>query len=335
MPLAGVSLSSMTHPTSAVDKPPRKKVPLWAWLAQLGLLTALVALLGWLAHNAQTNLRERNMAAGFDFLFSDSAGFAIGEGWVPYGEDDSYFWALLAGAANTVRVAVPAVIFATLLGLGMGIASVAQNPLLRTLSRTVVDLVRNIPLLVQVLLIYIIATELLPDAESAWSFLGFHLSKGGLILPWGEIEETPFGVTGTHTLSTEWVSLVASLTLYAGAYCSEIVRAGLQSVARGQSEAAHALSLSRWQSLRLVLIPQGLRVAIPPYTSLVLSTIKNSSLGVAIGYPDIVSVANTTMNQTGRAMECIAVIASVYLIINLLVSLGMAVVNRRVAIKER
>lgn len=325
----------MNQTKQAVEQPPRKPIPWLAWMLQAAVLLLLLAVLGWLAHNAQTNLRERNMAAGFDFLFSDSAGFAIGEGWVPFGEDDSYFWALLAGAANTIRVAVPALILATLVGLGLGIASVAQNPLVRTLSRWLVDLVRNIPLLVQVLLIYIMATEWLPDTESAAHFAGFYLSKGGLILPWGEVEVTPFGVTGSHTLSTEWLCLVAALTLYAGAYCSEIIRAGLQSVARGQSEAGHALSLSRWQVLRLVLIPQGLRVAIPPYTSLMLSTIKNSSLGVAIGYPDIVSVANTTMNQTGRAIECIAVIASVYLIINLLTSLVMAQVNRRVAIKER
>lgn len=325
----------MTEQHKAMDAPPRKPVPLGAWLVQAGALLVLLALLGWLVHNAQVNLRERNLAAGFDFLFDDSAGFAIGEGWVPFGEDDSYFRAMLAGAANTLRVALPALLFATVLGMVLGIASVAENPLIRKLARGVVDVLRNIPLLVQVLLVYIMMTEWLPDVENALHFAGFYLSKGGLILPWGEIEETPFGVTGTHVLSTEWMSLVLALTLYAGAYCSEIVRAGIQSVPRGQSEASHALSLGRWQTLRLVLIPQGLRVAIPPYTSLMLSTIKNSSLGVAIGYPEIVSVANTSMNQTGRAIECIAVIASVYLIINLVVAFIMARINRRVAIKER
>jgi general L-amino acid transport system permease protein len=325
----------MTEPSPRMEKPPRKSISPVALGLQAVLLVLVLTLLGWLAHNAQTNLRERNMAAGFDFLFNDSAGFAIGEGWVPFGEDDSYFRAMLAGTVNTIRVALPALILATLLGLTLGIASIAQNPLVRSVARGIVDLVRNVPLLVQVLLVYIMATEWLPDTDTALKFAGFYLSKGGLILPWGHIEETPFGVTGSHTLSTEWISLVLALTLYAGAYCSEIVRAGLQSVARGQSEASHALGLSRWQMLRLVLIPQGLRVAIPPYTSLMLSTIKNSSLGVAIGYPDIVSVANTSMNQTGRAIECIAVIASVYLVINLCMSLVMAQVNRRVAIKER
>jgi general L-amino acid transport system permease protein len=325
----------MTQEHKVMDAPPRKPVPLGAWLVQAAALLALLALLGWLVHNAQVNLRERNLAAGFDFLFDDSAGFAIGEGWVPFGEDDSYFRAMLAGAANTLSVALPALLFATMLGLGLGIASVAENPLVRKLARGVVDVLRNIPLLVQVLLIYIMMTEWLPDVESARHFAGFYLSKGGLILPWGEVEETPFGVSGTHVLSTEWMSLVLALTLYAGAYCSEIVRAGIQSVPRGQSEASHALSLTRWQTLRLVLIPQGLRVAIPPYTSLMLSTIKNSSLGVAIGYPEIVSVANTSMNQSGRAIECIAVIASVYLVINLVVAFVMARINRRVAIKER
>lgn len=325
----------MKEQYEAMNKPPRKPVPVAALLLQAALLIALISVLGWLAHNAQLNLRERNMAAGFDFLFHDSAGFAIGEGWVPFGEDDTYFQAMLAGAANTLRVALPALLFATMLGLTLGVASLAQNPLIRTLARGLVDLVRNIPLLVQVLLIYIMMTEWLPDAENSLRFAGTYLSNGGLILPWGEVEETPFGVTGTHVLSTEWMALVTALTLYAGAFCSEIVRAGIQSVPRGQGEASHALSLTRWQALRLVLIPQGLRVAIPPYTSLMLSTIKNSSLGVAIGYPEIVSVANTSMNQTGRAIECIIVIASVYLIINLLTAFIMAQVNRRVAIKER
>lgn len=325
----------MKEQHEAMDRPPRKRVPVGALLLQAALLAALVGLMAWLAHNAQLNLRERNMAAGFEFLFHDSAGFAIGEGWVPFGEDDTYFRAMLAGAANTLRVALPALLFATILGLVLGVASIAQNPLVRTLSRGLVDLVRNIPLLVQVLLVYIMMTEWLPHADDPFRFAGMYLSNGGLILPWGEVEETPFGVTGTYVLSTEWMALVTALTLYAGAFCSEIVRAGIQSVPRGQSEASHALSLTRLQTLRLVLIPQGLRVAIPPYTSLLLSTIKNSSLGVAIGYPEIVSVANTTMNQTGRAIECIIVIASVYLIINLLTSFIMAQLNRRVAIKER
>src|SRR5690606_20223845 len=125
----------MTEQLKTLDRPPRKPIPIAAWLAQGALLVALLILLGWLAHNAQINLRERNMAAGFDFLFEDSAGFAIGEGWVPFGEDDTYFRAMLAGAANTLRVAVPALVFATLLGLGLGIAALAQNPLIRTLSR--------------------------------------------------------------------------------------------------------------------------------------------------------------------------------------------------------
>jgi len=325
----------MTEQLKTLDRPPRKPIPIAAWLAQGALLVALLILLGWLAHNAQFNLRERNMAAGFDFLFEDSAGFAIGEGWVPFGEDDNYFRAMLAGAANTLRVALPALFLATVLGLTLGVSLVANNPLVRTIARGVVDLVRNIPLLVQVLLVYIMMTEWLPHVEEAMHFGGFYLSNGGLILPWGEVEETPFGVSGTHVLSTEWMALVTALTVYAGAFCAEIVRAGIQSVTRGQSEASHALSLTRWQALRLVIIPQGLRVAIPPYTSLMLSTIKNSSLGVAIGYPEIVSVANTSMNQTGRAIECIAVIASVYLIINLVTAFIMAQVNRRVAIKER
>src|SRR5690606_11644657 len=123
----------MTEQLKTLDRPPRKPIPIAAWLAQGALLVALLILLGWLAHNAQFNLRERNMAAGFDFLFEDSAGFAIGEGWVPFGEDDNYFRAMLAGAANTLRVALPALFLATVLGLTLGVSLVANNPLVRTI----------------------------------------------------------------------------------------------------------------------------------------------------------------------------------------------------------
>jgi general L-amino acid transport system permease protein len=144
-----------------------------------------------------------------------------------------------------------------------------------------------------------------------------------------------FGVTGGATLSPEWLALVGALTLYAGAYGAEIVRADLQAVPRGQWEAAHALGLTRAQALRRVIVPQALRVIVPPFASLVMNTIKNSSLAVAIGYPDLVSVATTSLNQNGQAIECIAIIASVYLLLNLLIALGMGAVNAAVQLKER
>lgn len=144
-----------------------------------------------------------------------------------------------------------------------------------------------------------------------------------------------YGFSGPLTLSPEYVALVAALTLYSAAYVAEIVRAGIQAVARGQSEAAHALSLTRSQTLFRIVLPQALRVMVPPYTSQVVNTIKNSSLAVAIGYQDIVSIATTSMNQNGRAIECIAIIAAVYLSLSLVVSAVLNVYNRRARIRER
>jgi general L-amino acid transport system permease protein len=351
------------------------------------LALAVVVLAGaWLVHNAAVNLAARNIASGFGFL-KDTAGFAISEGLVPYEPGDTYGRAFAAGVVNTLRAALPAVILASVLGFALGIAQTSRIALVRLVSRAFVDLVRNVPLLVQVLLWYFALTELLPgaDAPLALDGAGF-LSKGGLALPepalsgssavialaasaallwlgwrserwraltlplatvaviaiwlvvpeaWEFPQHGNFGISGGLSLSPEWLALVVALTQYSGAYCAEIVRAGLQAVPRGQWEAAHALSLTRGQSLRRVIMPQALRVIVPPYTSLIMNTIKNSSLAVAVGYPDIVSVATTALNQNGQAIECIAIIAAVYLTLNLLTALVMGVVNRRVQLKER
>src|SRR5262245_3060872 len=378
--------------SSPAAAPPRPPLNLRS-LGLQALALVLVVLLGvWLVHNAAINLAARNIASGFGFL-NDSAGFAISEGLLPYEPSDSYARAFAAGVANTLRAALPAVFLATLLGFALGIAQISRHPLVRGLSRGFVDVVRNVPLLVQVLLWYFALTELLPGGDTPLSAGQFALlSKGGLsvavpeltasqavvplvltfVLPWlawravrwravplplwatmvlalalvvaiwalwPDEWNTPqvgaFGVSGGATLSPEWLALVIALTQYSGVYCAEIVRAGLQAVPRGQSEAAHALSLTRNQALRRVIIPQSLRVIVPPYTSLVMNTIKNSSLAVAIGYPDIVSAATTALNQNGQAIECIAIIAAVYLTLNLLTALVMSVVNARVQLKER
>jgi general L-amino acid transport system permease protein len=332
--------SSAATPIPAVAPPKPRLDPRTLGLQGLAL-AGVVLVIAWLVHNAALNLAARNVASGFGFL-GDIAGFAISEGMVPYEAGDTYARAFAAGVANTLRAALPAAMLATLLGFGLGIAQISRHALVSLLSRAFVDLVRNIPLLVQVLLWYFALTELLPAADSPLR-LGsiIFLSKGGLALPmpgthgWEVPQPGTFGVEGGAVLSPEWLALVGALTQYSGAYCAEIVRAGLQAVPRGQWEASHALSLSRGQSLRCVVVPQALRVIVPPYTSLVMNTIKNSSLAVAVGYPDIVSVATTSLNQNGQAIECIAIIAAVYLTLNLITALILGMVNRRVQLKER
>lgn len=368
--------------------PPRRRIKPVAIALQALVLAAVLALLAWLVHNTSVNLRERGVASGFGFVH-DAAGFAISEGLYPYEIGDNFLHAFAAGIVNTLRAAIPAAIFASLLGFALGIAQVSRHVLISRLARTYVDVVRNIPLLVQLLLWYIMLTASLPGSETPLQWEGIiSLSKGGLhvampdaasgwwallaggvaaavvigawrrllgpslgrwgagllvaaavwwLAPigWDRPAVGMFGVTGGASLSTEWLALVCGLSLFSAAYCAEIVRAGLQAVPRGQWEASHALGLTRNQTLRQVVVPQGLRVMLPPYTSLLMNTLKNSSLGVAIGYPELVSVASTSLNQTGQAIECIAVIASVYLCLNMITALAMSLINSRVQIKER
>lgn len=314
------------------------KKPWLAWGLQAALAAALTALLAWLVHNTQANLAARGLSAGYGFL-RDSAGFDIAEALISYEPSQSYARAFAVGILNTIRAAAPAVVLATAFGFLLGIAAIAEHPLVRLAVRLFVDTVRNIPLLVQVLLWYFILAELLPEASSPLSLGPIYLSRMGLAIPNPFTGESPsvgtFGVSGGMVLTPELLALVGALTVYATAYCSEIVRAGLTAVPRGQWNAAMALGMKRGLVIRKIVVPQGLRVMVPPYISLALSTIKNSSLAVAIGYPDVVMVANTTLNQTGRAIECVSIIAAVYLAINLVTSALLNAYNRRAQIKER
>jgi general L-amino acid transport system permease protein len=144
-----------------------------------------------------------------------------------------------------------------------------------------------------------------------------------------------FNFAGGDAMSPEFAALLLGLVVYTGTFISEIVRAGILAVSWGQSEAAMALGLRAGQRMRLVVLPQALRVIIPPMTSQYLAITKNSSLAVAIGFPDLVSIANTTMNQTGQAIEGIVMIMAVYLFISLAISFGMNFYNRAVALVER
>jgi general L-amino acid transport system permease protein len=305
---------------------------------QVAVVVLLTAGIGWLISNTQQNLTSRGLSFGYDF-FLEAAGFSITDGPVAYQVGDSYLKAFLAGAANTLVAAIPALLFITIFGLMLGIASISNNRLLKALIQAYVDAARNVPLLVHVLLWYTTLTNILPDNSAPIQILDFYLSKSGLAIPHPITGDLPvmgtFGLQGGLHISPELTALVLALSVYTSAYCSELVRAGLLSVTKGQWEAAHALGLSRMQAIRLIIIPQAMRVIMPPYISLALNTIKNSSLGVAIGYPEIVSIGTTSLNQSGRAIECISIIALIYLILNLLTSMILSIYNKRVQIRER
>jgi general L-amino acid transport system permease protein len=144
-----------------------------------------------------------------------------------------------------------------------------------------------------------------------------------------------FNFTGGFSVSPEFTALLLGLVLYTAAFVAEIVRSGIQAVSKGQTEAAMSLGLKPWQILNLVILPQALRIIVPPLTSQMLNLTKNSSLAVAIGYPDFVSVANTTINQTGQAIEGVALIMVVYLIFSLITSAFMNWYNKKIALIER
>ena len=282
------------------------------------------------------NLEERRIASGFGFLGRE-AGFEIGESaFLRYDASDSYFRALVVGLTNTLAVAIVGIVLATILGTFIGLFRLSKNFLLRTLSAAYVEFIRNVPLLVQLFFWYAVITEGMPGPREALSPLpGVFLSNRGLFFPSfsGVPELQGFNFTGGLAVSPEFAALLFGLVTYTAGFIAEIVRAGILAVDRGQGEAAHALGLTRTQTTRLIILPQALRVIIPPMTSQYLNLTKNSSLAVAIGYPDLVSIANTTMNQTGQAIEGIAIIMAVYLTISLSISAFMNWYNARVALR--
>ncbi len=307
-----------------------------SWLTQAALLAAAGLVLWFFASNAAQNLETRKIASGFGFLWRE-AGFEIGEtGLLAYSAADSYLRALGVGLWNTARVAAGGVVLATVLGTLLGIARLSPNWLLARLASAYVEVVRNVPLLVQLFFWYALISENLPGPREALQPLqGVFLSNRGIVFPtpWSTPELSGFNFVGGVTLTPEFAALLTGLVTYTAAFIAEIVRAGVLSVGRGQANAALSMGLTRRGALRYVILPQALRLIVPPLTSQYLNLAKNSSLAVAIGYPDLVSIANTTMNQTGQAIEGIAIIMAVYLTISLSISAFMNWYNRRVALQ--
>jgi general L-amino acid transport system permease protein len=306
-------------------------------VAYQALALAAVGAAAWfLISNTAANLEARRIASGFGFL-SREAGFEIGESvFLRYNAADSYGRALLVGLANTLAVSAIGIVLASALGAAIGLARLARNALLRTLSAAYVEFIRNVPLLVQLFFWYALITEGLPGPRQALQPLPHvFLTNRGIFLPLpGSVPELAgFNFTGGGALTPEFAALLVGLAIYTAAFIAEIVRAGILAIERGQRDAAYAMGLTRWQSMRHVVLPQALRVIVPPLTSQFLNLTKNSSLAVAIGYPELVSIANTTINQTGQAIEGVAIIMAVYLTISLSISALMNWYNAHVAFR--
>jgi general L-amino acid transport system permease protein len=303
---------------------------------QAAALLVLLWIAAYLVHNTAANLEARRIASGFSFLGRE-AGFEISESpFLRYGASDTYLDALFVGLANTLRVALIGILAATFIGTAVGLFRLSKNFLLRTLAAAYVEFIRNSPLLVQLFFWYAVITEGLPAPREALQPLpGVFLTNRGLYFPLpGNVPALEgFNFVGGMTVSPEFAALLVGLSVYTAAFIAEIVRAGVLSVRRGQWEAAFAIGLTRAQALRRIVMPQALRVIIPPTASQYLNITKNSSLAVAIGYPDLVSVANTIINQTGQAIEGVAIIMAVYLTISLSISAFMNWYNARIGLR--
>jgi general L-amino acid transport system permease protein len=373
----------------------------------IALQAALVAVVGALAYaaivNAAQNLAHSNIASGFGF-WNNTAGFDISQTLIDYSSSTSTFGrAFWVGLLNTLLVAGIGIVLATVLGFTIGIAQLSRNWLVAKLAAGYVELVRNVPLLLQLLFWYNAVLKSLPELHGSVTFPGGGiLNNRGLFLPrpefaasfryvlialllgiaaaivlhlWARrrrdrigvpvpilwpslglivglplvfavLTDVPvrfsypqvgrFNVMGGIEILPEFVALLLALTIYTAAFIAEVVRAGVLAVPQGQTEAAQALGLRPGSTLRLIVVPQAMRVIVPPLTSSYLNLIKNSSLAVAIGYPDLVQVfAGSVLNITGQAVEVIAITMAVYLAISLFTSMLMNLYGHSVAIVER
>jgi general L-amino acid transport system permease protein len=363
------------------------------------LMVALVAF--YLISNTLTNVEKQSIATGFGFLEKESA-FEIGEAAIHYSAADTYGRALVVGFLNTLIVSFVGIIITVILGTLIGIARLSSNWLLSKLAAVYIEVLQDIPVLLQLFFWYAFFYNILPSPRQALNpIMGIFLSNRGLVFAvpeahpahkymaiavvsacvvayfvrrWARHRQArtgqPFPVlrvsvalvvglpllawllggaptamnvpvlkgfnfVGGTNISPEFTALLLGLILYTAAFVAEVVRAGIQSVSKGQTEAAMALGLKPGLVLNLVVLPQALRVIIPPLTSQMLNLTKNSSLAVAIGYPDFVSVAGTTINQTGQAIEGVALMMVVYLTLSLLTSVFMNWYNKKTALVER
>ena len=376
-------------------------------VARIVLQALLLAVIGLVIYaafiNAADNLKRAHIGAGFGF-WNNTAGFDISQSLIPYSASVSTFGrAFWVGLLNTLLVAALGIVLATVLGFLIGIGRLSHNWLVARLCGGYVELIRNIPLLLQLLFWYNAVLKALPELRSSLALGGaVFLNNRGLFLPQPQFSAAfaavlaalAFGIaatlvlhiwagrrqerTGTRprllgwdlaliggvplavfvlagsplTLSypqmgrfnvsggleviPEFAALLLALSIYTAAFIAEVVRAGMLAVAHGQTEAAQALGLRPGLTLRLIVIPQAMRVIVPPLTSQYLNLLKNSSLAVAIGYPDLVQVfAGSVLNITGQAVEVIAITMAVYLFFSLTASLAMNFYGRSYALAER
>ena len=389
-------------------KAPQKQVAFYnnpenrAIIYQVLALGLIFLLSYFVINNMFTNIEKRGINTGFDFLSSE-AGFGILQSLVAYDESDTHGKVFIVGLLNTVLVSVIGIIFASIIGLLVGIGRLSKNFMVSKLSLIYIETFRNIPILLQILFWYNVVLASLPSPRQSMSFFdSIFFNNRGLYIPrpilesgftaviiafiiaiasviylkkWSTKrhnetgEEFPlfftsiailigaptlvfllsgspasleiaalkgFNFKGGWTLIPELLALAFALSIYTATYIAEAVRAGIEAVPKGQKEAAAALGLKDNTILKKVVLPQALRVIIPPVINQYLNLLKNSSLATAIGYPELVTVfSGTSLNQVGQAIEIILMTMAVYLTISIIISVFMNYINSRMQIKER
>jgi general L-amino acid transport system permease protein len=390
--------------------PPAQKIPrhgswlndprIRGWVAQAIVLAILIVTIVYGLYNISRNLTKAGITTGFSFL-GHPAGFDISQTLISYSSRSTYADAFVVGLLNTLLVSFMGIVAATILGFFLGIIRLSPNWIVARMAEAYTEVIRNIPLLLQVLFWYLAILTPLPGPRAAMS-LGeaVFLCNRGLQIPrpifgdgfmvtpiallgaitlaiiawwWNKrrqlrtgrhfpvfslalvlITVTPlvtltatsfplhwevpvlsgFNFKGGITVLPELIALWLSLTLYAATFIGEYVRSGILAVDKGQREAAYALGHRPWMTYRLIIIPQAMRVVTPPLISQYLTLVKNSSLAVVIGYPDLIHVfAGTALNQSGQAVEIICITMAVYLFISLVISLIMNWYNKHYALR--
>ena len=369
--------------------------------SQLIVLLLLAGGIYWIVANTQANLVKLNQNFGFDFL-NKASGFDLSTSLIQYSSDSTFSRALLAGFYNTALVSILGIIFATIIGFIVGVMRLSKNLVVSSAATIYIEIVRNIPLLLQIFIWYALVLKPLPGPKQAinisdtvfisnrgiiaphvtfgdggwislallvaalagtWAFRRWSWKRqeatgqilpvwwvsipiiiaapilGLLIAGWPLTWDYPvlsgFNFKGGITLVPEFIALFLALVIYTATFIAEIVRSGINAVSHGQSEAAHALGLDNGKTLRLVVIPQAMRIIIPPLTSQYLNLTKNSSLAVAVGYPDLMYTAGTVNNQSGKAIEVYSIALVVYLTTSIVTSLLMNWFNARMKLVER
>jgi general L-amino acid transport system permease protein len=401
---------TVTNDDKRLTSPPQSQSGPFDWLydpkfrgiASQILVLLLIALgVYWIVVNTQANLVKLNQNFGFDFL-GKAAGFDLSTSLIFYSSNSTYGRALQVGFLNTALVALIGIVLTTILGFIIGVMRLSKNWVVSRFATLYVEIVRNIPLLLQIFIWYALVLKPLPGPKQAVNVANsVFISNRGIIVPhpsfgdgaslavvflaaalagtwlfrrwarkrqeetgkitpswlislpvivlapflgllwagwpltWSYPELAGFNFRGGMTLVPEFVALLLALVIYTAAFIAENVRSGIMAVSHGQTEASYALGLDSSKTLRLVVIPQAMRVIIPPMASQYLNLTKNSSLAVAIGFPDLMYAGGTVNNQSGKAIEVFSILLVVYLSTSLLTSMFMNWFNARMKLVER